>query len=454
MQTTQLLQDRCDRLLPGGYAAFFSQDAPLFRGVTINTLRCSPQHFKTIAPFAVSASGFCDANFRLQDNEVKIGTHPYHHAGVYYGQEPSASSVASLLGVQPGDTVLDLCAAPGGKTAQLGAALAGEGLLVSNEYMPDRSKILLSNMERMGIQNAMVTNESAEHLAAAFPCYFDRILVDAPCSGEGMFRKEPAALAQHSQRLIDSCAAVGRQLLETISAALRPGGVLLYSTCTFAPEEDEGTIGWFLKRHPEFLLEKIDVPFGCTGHDSCCCEGSIDTEKVRRIYPVHGGEGHFMAKLRKKGEEARALPSAKFQVKGKKLPDEANSFFLQSFPHLAEREFYKIGDAIYLLPNEPVYLPKGLRVLRAGVMAGEVVKKRFEPHHHLFMAYGIGCTNQERLRAEDERCAAYLRGEEIDAITAADGFAAVMANEFCLGFGKVSGARLKNRYPKGLRNLK
>lgn len=454
MQAPRLFIERCDRLLPGGYAAFFPDDAPLSRGVTVNTLRCEAKWFYQNAPFAVQPSGFSPANFKLADAGAKVGNHAYHHAGVYYGQEPSASAPAALLGVQPGDVVLDLCAAPGGKTAQLGAALCGQGLLVTNEYMPDRARILLSNVERMGIKNAMVTNESAERLAAAFPGFFDRILVDAPCSGEGMFRKEPAALAQHSQRLIEACAATGRALLDTIAAALRPGGVLLYSTCTFSPEEDEGAIGWFLARHPEFELEDTGAAFGCPGHESCCCEGKIATEKVRRIYPVHGGEGHFMARLRKAGDSPRTLPAPKTELGAKKLPTEANAFLKDYFPALFERRFVQINDVVYLLGDTPVFVPKGLRVLRAGVQAGELIKKRFEPHHNLFTAYGAQCKNKEPLLQDDARCAAYLRGEEIDVKQAQNGFAAVTVDGFSLGFGKASGQRLKNRYPKGLRNLK
>ncbi|MEG1932802.1 MAG: RsmB/NOP family class I SAM-dependent RNA methyltransferase, partial [Pygmaiobacter sp.] len=323
MPVSDFFKDRCNALLPGGYAAFFPENIPISRGITVNTLRCLTQEFAANSPFAVQPSGFSPCNLRLLEQNVKVGTHPYHHAGVYYAQEPSASAPAALLGVQPGDMVLDLCAAPGGKTAQLGAALAGKGALYTNELMPDRARVLLSNAERMGLTNAVILNDSAEHIAAAFPEFFDRILVDAPCSGEGMFRKEAVALTQHSQRLVESCAALGAALLETISAALRPGGVLLYSTCTFSPEEDEGVIGAFLKRHPgEFTLEDTGASFGCAGHESCCVGGALDVSRVRRIYPIHGGEGHFMAKLKKCGEAPRRLPSAKSQIQSAAPPDE------------------------------------------------------------------------------------------------------------------------------------
>lgn len=452
-----LFTQRCDRLLPGGYRAFFPPEAPVFRGLTVNTLRLTAQAFSACAPFRIAKSPFSPSSFYLLE-EARAGLHPYHHAGVYYVQEPSASAPAALLDVRPGERVLDLCAAPGGKTAQLGAALAGRGLLVANEFVPKRASVLLSNLERMGIFNAVVTNESAERLAAAFPGYFDRILVDAPCSGEGMFRKEPAALQQHSQRLIESCASLQRALLDAIAPALRPGGLLVYSTCTFSPEEDEGTVGAFLRDHPEFVLEDVEASFGCAGHTSCCLEGPIETEKVRRIYPVHGGEGHFMAKLRRAGEGVSLAPG-KGRLTPEKLPREAERFFDDCFPSLCDAPAALRGGKLLLLPQEPVFLPRGLRVLRAGVLAGELVQgrgreSRFEPHHSLYMAFGPSCAHRLELSSGDARTGAWLRGEQIEAPGLAGGYTAVTVDDFPLGFGKASGGSLKNHYPKGLRNLK
>ncbi|MBC5582073.1 NOL1/NOP2/sun family putative RNA methylase [Anaerofilum sp. BX8] len=452
-----LFIERCDRLLPGGYRAFFPPAGAPFRGVTVNTLRLPTEAFGAHAPFRVEKSPFCPAGFYLLE-EGGAGLHPYHHAGVYYVQEPSASAPAALLGVRPGERVLDLCAAPGGKTAQLGAALQGKGLLVANEFVSKRAAVLLSNIERMGIANAVVTNESAERLAEAFPGYFDRILVDAPCSGEGMFRKEPEALRQHSQRLIDSCAALQRELLASAAAALRPGGVLVYSTCTFSPEENEGTVGAFLREHLDFVLEDTSAQFGCPGHASCCGEGLIEVEKVRRIYPVHGGEGQFMARLRKVGEGAALVPG-RGRLAPEKLPREAQRFLESSFPELCGAPAARHGARALLLPWEPVFLPKNLRVLRAGVLAGELVPgrgrdARFEPHHSLYMAFGGKCANRLELPVLDARVAAWLRGEQIAAPGQAAGYAAVTVDGFPLGFGKAGGGSLKNHYPKGLRNLK
>ena len=273
------------------------------RGVTVSALRTTPEKFAQRADFPLEPSPFCKAAFVVHQPDFKPGRHPYHHAGVFYSQEPSASSAAPLLGVQPGMRVLDLCAAPGGKSSQLAAALQGRGVLVSNEYVAARAEILKSNLERMGVSNAVVLNETPARIAEALPEFFDRVLVDAPCSGEGMFRKEPVALQQHCEALVKQCAELGAQILDCAAAALAPGGQLVYSTCTFAPEEDEGQVAAFLQRHQEFaladVLGNVDYTFGSAGEENRTGGLPLDVSKVRRIWPCQGGEGHFMAKLQK-----------------------------------------------------------------------------------------------------------------------------------------------------------
>ena len=257
-----LLGDRFDAL----YAAPQETAA---RGVTVSALRAAPEQFAAQADFPVEPSPFCKAGFVVQDPAFKPGRHPYHHAGVFYSQEPSASSAAPLLGVRPGMRVLDTCAAPGGKSSQLAAALGGQGLLVSNEFVAARAEVLRSNLERMGVPNAVVLNEDTGRIAAALPEFFDRVLVDAPCSGEGMFRKEAVAVTQHCEALVKQCAALGAQILDNAAACLAPGGEMIFSTCTFAPEEDEGQVAAFLQRHPEFTLAdvfgNVDYSFGSPG---------------------------------------------------------------------------------------------------------------------------------------------------------------------------------------------
>lgn len=442
-----LLGDRFDVL----YAA---PQETAERGVTVSALRSSPEQFAAKADFPLEASPFCKAAFvvhRPDDLKFRPGRHPYHHAGVFYSQEPSASSAAPLLGVQPGMRVLDMCAAPGGKSSQLAAALQGQGLLVSNEYNAGRAEILRSNLERMGVANAVVLNSDTNALAKAFPAFFDRILVDAPCSGEGMFRKEPQALTQHNEGLVRQCAAIGREILDNAAALLAPGGVLVYSTCTFAPEEDEGQIGDFLARHPEFTLVDTGAAFGSPGEANRCGEHPFDVNLVRRIWPFQGGEGHFMAKLVKasEGEDARPFKPEKPAKPCKEWLEFAGKYF----PSLADRPLLKAGELLLLPPETPLP-PHKLRVMRCGVAAGTVQKNRFVPAHHLFTAFGHTCTNQERLTLDDERTAAWLRGEEIEARTAENGWCCVLVDGFSLGAGKVSGGKLKNHYPKALRNLK
>ena len=487
------------------------------RGVTVSALRTTPEQFAQRADFPLEPSPFCKSAFVVHQPDFKPGRHPYHHAGVFYSQEPSASSAAPLLGVQPGMRVLDLCAAPGGKSSQLAAALQGRGVLVSNEYVAARAEILKSNLERMGVSNAVVLNETPARIAEALPEFFDRVLVDAPCSGEGMFRKEPVALQQHCEALVKQCAELGAQILDCAAAALAPGGQLVYSTCTFAPEEDEGQVAAFLQRHPEFVLAdvlgNVDYTFGSAGEENRTGGLPLDVSKVRRIWPCQGGEGHFIARLVKAGtprtlpapgeytpEEqlwlAAAAEQSKKQKPGKGKPARAESRdarasrrenarvlreevqgkrgrragdsgagesasptqSLAAWHEFAAQYFPALADRPAVVHGGGVLLPvpfpqTGLHVLRAGVFVGSVQKGRFIPEHHLFTAFGARCTNREELTLADPRVTDYLSGREMAASTAADGWCCVTVDGYPLGGGKVSAGRVKNHYPKALRLL-
>ena len=487
------------------------------RGVTVSALRTTPEQFAQRADFPLEPSPFCKAAFVVHQPDFKPGRHPYHHAGVFYSQEPSASSAAPLLGVQPGMRVLDLCAAPGGKSSQLAAALQGRGVLVSNEYVAARAEILKSNLERMGVSNAVVLNETPARIAEALPEFFDRVLVDAPCSGEGMFRKEPVALQQHCEALVKQCAELGAQILDCAAAALAPGGQLVYSTCTFAPEEDEGQVAAFLQRHPEFaladVLGNVDYTFGSAGEENRTGGLPLDVSKVRRIWPCQGGEGHFIARLVKAGtprtlpapgeytpEEqlwlAAAAEQSKKQKPGKGKSARAESRdarasrrenarvlreevqgkrgrragdsgagesaspaqSLAAWHEFAAQYFPALADRPAVVHGGGVLLPvpfpqTGLHVLRAGVFVGSVQKGRFIPEHHLFTAFGARCTNREELTLADPRVTDYLSGREMAASTAADGWCCVTVDGYPLGGGKVSAGRVKNHYPKALRLL-
>lgn len=420
-QLPELFVQRERALLGPRFDAMFSYPGQgAVRGASVNALRCTPQQFAALADFPLEASPFCASAFVVPQPDWKPGRHTYHHAGAFYAQEPSASAPAALLDVHPGMRVADLCAAPGGKTSQLAAALAGHGVLLANEFVAARAEVLRQNLERMGV-------------------------------------------TQYDQPLLDRCAALGAEILENAAAMLVPGGILVYSTCTFAPGEDEGQIAAFLARHPEFTLCDLSgCGFGQPGEANRTGDYPLQAEYCRRIWPCDGGEGHFMAKLQKAADApAVELPRGKNgKGKGGKTPrvdaktlQAWQSFAKELFPTLAGQPIAVVGDGFLLEP--PALLPAAkLHVLRAGVPAGRAAKGRFEPAHALFMAYGAQCTNCEELTLADPRTAAWLRGEEIEAQTAQNGWCAVLVDGFPLGGGKASGGRIKNHYPKALRNLK
>ena len=452
----EYFEKRERELLGQRFDEIFSYDTQIAKGATVNLLRCDAEKFIRLADFKIEASPFCKEGFAVLEPDFKPGRHPYHHAGVFYSQEPSASAPAALLGVEPGMKVLDLCAAPGGKSSQLAAALGGQGLLVSNEYNPGRAEILKSNLERMGVANAVVTCGDTGLLAKSFPEFFDRVLVDAPCSGEGMFRKEPQAITQHCEGLVKQCAQIGAEILENAVSVLAPGGLLMYSTCTFAPEEDEGQIAHLLSIHPELELVPLKARFGSQGEENRCGGLPLAVDGVRRIWPNQGGEGHFMALLKKNGEpkERNTAKKGRAGNQKNKKPDADWQAFAQNYlPKLANRPIIKAGEMILLPPTTELPDIKS-RILRSGVLLGTAKKGRFEPGHHLFMAFGSRFKNREALTLNDPRTGAWLRGEEIEAKTAENGWCAVLVDGFPIGGGKVSGGRVKNHYPKALRNLK
>lgn len=367
------------------------------------------------------------------DPESRPGLHPYHEAGVYYLQEASAMAPVSLLGVQPGERVLDLCAAPGGKSTQIASYLQGQGFLLCNEIIPSRAKILSRNMERLGIANALVTNEHPENLAKHLPGFFDRVLVDAPCSGEGMFRKEEAAVTDWSQETVEMCARRQREILHSAARMLRAGGRLVYSTCTFAPEENEQTVASFLTDHPNFVAEQVSAPWFAPGEN-----GSF------RLWPHKLlGEGHFLAVLRKLGQE-----DAKGELCApEKLPKLWLDFAKEMKITLPEGKAISFGSSLYWAPVEMPPL-RGLKVLRPGLELGEVKKDRFEPAHALALWLKT-CAQTVSLSADGAEVKAYMHGEVLN--SEQKGWCLVKVDGFSLGWGKGDGRVLKNHYPKGLR---
>ena len=420
------------------YVAGFG--AEYYRGVRVNTLKCSAKKAKALLPFEMKRAPFCEEGFYIPFETQGLGLLPLHRAGAFYAQEPSAMSAVTVLGVRPGERVLDLCAAPGGKSTQIAAELCGKGLLWSNEIVKSRANILLSNIERMGVKNAVVSSCRPDRLCAALSGFFDRVLVDAPCSGEGMFRRDEAAISEWSAEHSRSCAERQLAILDSAAEALKDGGTLVYSTCTFSYEENEGVIERFLSTHSEFELVDCGADFGRRAMG-----------KAVRILPEDGGEGHFAAKLVKKGELCEST-SAFYAVK---TPESAAAMKLYDELFIGRpfgERFEIVGDKVLLLPEAEIPALHGLGVIRAGLLFGEIKKNRIEPCHALFMAAEPDTLRSScSLSSNDERLARFYRGEEIAIDGDLSGFTAVLADGITTGFGKAVGGTLKNRYPKGLR---
>ena len=367
------------------------------------------------------------------DPETRPGLHVYHEAGVYYLQEASAMAPVALLDPKPGEQVCDLCAAPGGKTTQIAGRMLGRGFLVCNEINPKRAKILSRNIERMGVANALVTNEHPETLASRFPGFFDRVLVDAPCSGEGMFRKEEAAVTDWSQETVQMCARRQREILDSAARLVRPGGRLVYSTCTFAPEEDEETVAAFLESHPEFTPEPVEAPWFVPGENASY-----------RMWPHKLlGEGHFAAVLRKTQGESEDIPACP----GEKCPKAWESFAKELDITLPEGKAVSFGQSLYWAPTELPELNR-LKVLRPGLELGTERKGRFEPAHALALWLKT-CAVTESFPPESPEMKAYLHGDVVP--SGKKGWCLVQAGGYAIGWGKGDGSVLKNHYPKGLR---
>ena len=397
-----------------------------FRGIRANTLKCSADKLKSLLSFELAPAPFCEDGFYVPSFVKQLGNDPLHHAGAFYVQEPSASSAVTMLGVERGDKVLDLCAAPGGKSTQIAAKLGGTGLLWSNEVVRSRAVILLSNIERMGVRNSVVSSCRPDALCERLRGYFDKVLVDAPCSGEGMFRKNSAA-EQWSVEHVRGCAERQLKILESAKLALRENGALVYSTCTFSREENEGVISEFLNRNPDFKIEDSGVSFG-----------RPTMRYARRIFPMDGGEGHFAVRLRKKS----AVVSVPEQSpKPQKIPDYINDFYNDIFKDAPFGEALQLyGDKIIAAPFA-VPDTKGLAILNKGVKLGEIKKNRVEPCHQAFMA-----AKPEELRRvvdldlNSGEIRRFLHGEQLEVSADLKGYAGVAVNGIITGFGKASNA--------------
>ncbi|MCD7826769.1 MAG: RsmF rRNA methyltransferase first C-terminal domain-containing protein [Clostridiaceae bacterium] len=484
MELPKEFLNRMESLLGDEYPEFLeSYQADRSYGLRVNPLKClSEKQTGSFAenaaqlPFCLTRVPWAEEGFYFNPDEHP-GKHILHEGGAYYIQEPSAMSVVSLLEPEPGDIVCDLCAAPGGKSTQIAGRLLGSGLLISNEISPARAKILSQNIERFGAANCIVCNEPPDRMALHFPHFFTKIVVDAPCSGEGMFRKDAGAVQEWSMEQITLCTERQKMILECADAMLAPDGIIVYSTCTFAPEEDEQMIAWFLQTHSDYELEdwRDFLPDGCglSGGSPVSRDkkltaagsfpGTEETEKTLRLFPHKlRGEGHFAARLHKKSQNPSG---SRKKPKQRKTPADISlylEFLNQYLLSAAADGSYSVcgllrhtenlayfGNELYLIPPGMNSLQK-LKIVRAGLHLGTRKKNRFEPSHALAMALHPKDVRQ-CICCDETTALQYLHGETIPCSPQLKAWTLVSYQGVSLGWGKAANGNLKNHYPKGLR---
>ena len=452
MQLPVEFTDKMKRLLGDEYDDYLkSYDMPRYYGLRVNTLKTSLEKWSLINPFKTTKTvPWCDKGFYYTDD--KPTKHAYYYAGLYYIQEPSAMAPGAYIPIQQGDKVLDLCAAPGGKSTQVAAELAQTGLLVSNDISTTRARALLKNIENFGARNIIVTNESPERLAEKCIGYFDKILIDAPCSGEGMFRKQEAAIKSWETHGVERCMILQREILEHAATMLKNKGMILYSTCTFSPEENEGMMDEFLSKHPEFLVVPLEAKGGIQHAHPEWVNGDSQIQGALRLWPHHlEGEGHFVCLLQKNsgGEDVCKRAKANKTICDYK---EVHAF-IKEYTCLDEHtKVIEINQKIYSIPEDAPDLG-GLRVIRTGLLLGEIKNKRFVPSQAMVLAYG-----QEMFKkiinfdCNDENVMRYLKGETI-LKEAEKGYHVICVDGYPLGWVKAQNNTLKNQYPPSWRMM-
>lgn len=425
-----------------------------YAGLRVNTLKITPEEFEKISPYPLKRVPWAENGY-YYDTLNQPARHPFYHAGLYYIQEPSAMLPAALLPVEPGDRILDICAAPGGKSTELAAKLKGTGLLVSNDISYSRAKALVKNLELAGVSNGIVLSENPDKLKERFRGFFDKILIDAPCSGEGMFRRDSSMVKSYEEKGNSYYGRLQREIIDAAVLMVKPGGFLLYSTCTFSPLENEESIAYLLSRYPEFSVVNVEGREGFDHGRPEWADGSKELLGCVRLWPFRiRGEGHFAALLKKSGGEPkgkeRPKPSAEKPV------EEVAAFFKENGlcgqSSLYEGKEMEIRDGkVYALPLSCPDL-KGLRVLRSGLYLGELKKSRFEPSQALAMCLNSRSLSGIRLEPSDGRTIKYLKGETIELDeTEMKGWQPVSVLNYPLGWGKADRGSLKNKYYPGWR---
>ncbi|WP_018755780.1 RsmF rRNA methyltransferase first C-terminal domain-containing protein [Paenibacillus terrigena] len=480
---------KMERLLGEEYEAFMaSYDAPRFYGIRVNTLKIAVGQFKELSPFSLRPIPWVPEGFYVEE-DARPGKHPYYHAGLYYIQEPSAMAPVELLEIEAGNRVLDLCAAPGGKSTQIAAKLAGTGLLVTNDNNADRTKALAKNMELYGVRNAVVLNALPEEIARTFKHAFDKILIDAPCSGEGMFRKDEDMAKQWEKHSVENCVLMQRDILRTAASLLAPGGRIVYSTCTFSPEENEAMIAEFLERHPGFHIVPVPSTSGfAAGRGEWirtltdASGKAFEEETIQavndtgRLWPhLVEGEGHFLAVMQHDGSEVlqedfvdqssrKEKRNRESEVKTKLTPDERDQveqFMRNHLRIVLTGELVRYGQHVYMSPVGQDRLT-GLKVVRPGFFIGTLKKNRFEPSHPLATAlHHQEVVRRIDLQSSTDEAVRYLKGETLsipvervqlaNEKVAAKGYVLICIDGYSVGWGKWIDGMLKNEYPAGWR---
>lgn len=446
MQLPEKYKEAMKELLKEEYDKYIECfEEPRLYGLRVNTSKISVEEFERICPFEIKKVPWISNGFYYNEAD-KPGKHPYYFAGLYYLQEPSAMTPAYVLPVNEGEKVLDLCAAPGGKSTELGAKLNGTGLLVSNDISASRAKALLKNIEVFGIGNVIITCEYPDKLAERFPEFFDKILVDAPCSGEGMFRKDNKLIKSWEQEGPEFFAPIQKGILSAAAKMLKDGGYILYSTCTFSKMEDEDNINEFLQNHPDFGLERI--------YDYEGFVRAYGMEEAIRLFPHHlKGEGHFVALLKKSGTLAENItytPSNR-----KKVPEDIADFLKEYNKTIDTDRMEIVNEKVYILPAQADNL-KGIRTLRTGLLLGELKKNRFEPSQAFAMTIKPeDYSTVANLPLNDVNVIKYLKGETIEVtkeqLRGSAKNVLVCVDGFPLGWGRLSNTTIKNKYLPGWR---
>jgi NOL1/NOP2/sun family putative RNA methylase len=470
----EFLKKMKDLLGEAEYEEFYrSYSEPRHYGLRVNTLKASVEEFVRVSPFDLESVPWTRDGFYYREG-ASPGRHPYYYAGLYYIQEPSAMLPGEVLDARPGERILDLCAAPGGKTVQIAAGMRGQGLLVANDISSDRVKALVKNIELCGVRNAMVTNETPERLAGKFTGFFDKILVDAPCSGEGMFRKDEEAARSWEKFKCEKCSCMQWEILQSVDRMLKPGGSIVYSTCTFSPEEDERMLARFMEQHKGYELVEIPHRGGVEPGRPDWADGNPEFAKTARLWPHKlKGEGHFVARLRKNPDYgATYTQEVPTQVRQSKAADGRNTkngikdvkdiekaavdafhAFRQEHLKLEMDGFYEVkGSNLYWLPEKMPDV-SGLKIAKFGWYLGEVQGERFTPSHSMVIALKKENLSQVLdLKADSRELSSYLKGETV-MLEGFKGLTAVCVDGYLLGWAKGTGDMMKNLYPKGWRKM-